>query len=52
VTATVAGDAALGSFLTVPVEISSTSPELELVNNQKEFVLYIGSWVYLPLTVR
>jgi hypothetical protein len=52
VTATVAGDAVLGSYLTVPVEIASTSPELELVNNQEEFALYIGSRVYLPVTVR
>lgn len=52
VTATVAGSAAPGSTLTLPVTIASTTPELELVNNQEQYALFIGSMVYLPVTVR
>ena len=52
VTATVASDAALGSYFTVPVQISSATPELELVNNQQEYVLFIGRQVFLPLIQR
>jgi uncharacterized repeat protein (TIGR01451 family) len=52
VTASVAGGTTLGSYLTVPVVITAATPELELVNNQEDYVLYIGSRVYLPLTVR
>jgi uncharacterized repeat protein (TIGR01451 family) len=49
VTATVAGDAALGSYFTVPVQINTATPELELVNNQQEYMLFIGRQVFLPL---
>jgi hypothetical protein len=52
VTVTVASDAAPGSTLTIPVEIATATPEIELVNNLEEYTLYIGSFVYLPITVR
>jgi Domain of unknown function DUF11 len=52
VTATVAGEAALGSTLTLPVEIAASTPELELANNHHEYILFIGSRLYLPILVR
>jgi uncharacterized repeat protein (TIGR01451 family) len=52
VTVTLAGDALLGNTLTLPVEIASTTPELELMNNQEAYELYIGNMVFLPLLQR
>jgi uncharacterized repeat protein (TIGR01451 family) len=52
VVATVEEDAVLGSTLTLPVEIATATPELEVANNQDEYELYIGSMLYLPLIQR
>ena len=52
VMATVAGDTDLGSELTVPVEITTATPELELLNNQQDYMLFIGSRMFLPVIVR